>query len=140
MIISSDAVRSIVFNSLQAAPLVNWPVYSVVPPINLQRYILISSVFETDISEKQRNINEGSILISVTEHFDSEGGTLANVDAMAREVMKVLDPTPQSLFANTGVFSFISLRTQASTEALTNTTTGRVAVRTLRVEYRVMTT
>jgi hypothetical protein len=134
MLIVSDIVREYLIANLVGTGF--WPAGSVLSPANVTQYIYISSISETEINEKKTKLTEGSVLISITERFPNDAGTLANVDAQTRLVSNKLQPTAQSIFGNYKNVRIFSTNIQSSSGELFDVPNGRVAIRNLTLMYR----
>jgi hypothetical protein len=131
IIASTEVVKEIIKRLI---PL-NLPVFSVIPPANVLRYIYVTDTAETDISTKSGKISQGFLQISITEKFPGDDGTMAWVDDTARQVINAIQPTVNGEFGLLNGLTIFAINVEDNTSQLAQTDTGRVAVRSLRLKF-----
>ena len=134
MLIASDILRKKVIATLQGGSF--WKAMSVPPPGTDSRFLLIESISENEVNEKNRKLTQGSLLIQVTERFVGNAGTMANVDAQTRLVVNALQPTAGSIIGNYQTIRIFSTNVESASGQLFETPNGRTALRTIRLMYR----
>lgn len=134
MLITSDIVREKVFTELNTSAF--WDVFSVQPPNNVLRYIMLESINESEQNDKLSKHTSGTMTINIVERFNGNSGTLANVDAQARAVSEHLMPTTKSVLGNFKGIAIFSTNIATSTGQLFEVGSGRIAIRTLILNYR----
>jgi hypothetical protein len=111
-------------------------VYSFVPPIDALRYVYLTQLSENQINEKRAFLSQGFISIQVVEKFIGRNGNLDYVSAAADLIMEGITPTRLSKFAATGNINIFTNQFEAIGSELLEIETGRVAIQTLRLEYK----
>jgi hypothetical protein len=131
IIASTEVVKEIIKRLI---PL-NLPVFSVIPPANVLRYIYVTDTAETDISTKSGKISQGFLQISITEKFPGDDGTMTWVDDTARQVINAIQPTVNGEFGLLNGLTIFAINVEDNSSQLAQTDTGRVAVRSLRLKF-----
>lgn len=139
MINSGTQIRTAIISAIKTlvAPV---PVYSIMPPDNVLKYILIQNMTENALDEKRAFLNEGFISISIVEKFLGRDGDFDQINTLADTVINAITPNRLSTFGNVGGINIFSLRFESNTETLFETEPGRTAVKSLRLKYFVQST
>jgi hypothetical protein len=139
MINSGTQIRTAIISAIKnlVAPV---PVYSIMPPDNVLKYILIQNMAENALDEKRAFLNEGFISITIVEKFLGRDGDFDQVNNIANTVINAITPNRLSTFGNVGGINIFSLRFETNTETLFETEPGRTAVKSLRLKYFVQST
>lgn len=139
MINSGTAIRTAIISTIK--PLVaSVPVYSIMPPDNVLKYILIQNMTENALDEKRAFLNEGFISISIVEKFLGLDGDFDQINTLADTVINAITPNRLATFGNVDGINIFSLRFESNTETLFETEPGRTAVKSLRLRYFVQST
>ena len=99
MIIASNEIVKRIVTALNS---IGVGVYSVVPPVDVLRYIHVDDSAETAINEKLRKITEGFITINVIEKFRGDDGSLLWVTDTSIAVVTAIQPLTASTFGISG--------------------------------------
>lgn len=135
MLIASDIIRKRLIGLLTASGI--WEPWSVMPNGTINRYIYIGEINEIEQNSKTGKIVEGSVNLQITERFlGKTEGTMANVDAQARAVVNILQPSANAILGNFETITIFSTNIEASNGNLFEVENGRVAIRNLRLMYR----
>jgi hypothetical protein len=139
MINSGTAIRTAIISEIKTlvAPV---PVYSIMPPDNVLKYILIQNMTENALDEKRAFLNEGFISISIVEKFLGRDGDFDQINTLADTVINAITPDRLSTFGIVDGINIFSLRFESNTESLFETEPGRTAVKSLRLRYFVQST
>jgi hypothetical protein len=134
MLITSDIIREYIITELQGTGY--WQAFSVFPPSSVSQFIYVEGINEIEINEKKTKLTEGSVLISITERFTNDSGTMANVDAQTRLVSNKLQATAQSVFGLFKNVRIFSTNIETANGQLFEVPSGRVAIRNITLMYR----
>jgi hypothetical protein len=139
MINSGTAIRTAIISEIKTlvAPV---PVYSIMPPDNVLKYILIQNMTENALDEKRAFLNEVFISISIVEKFLGRDGDFDQINTLADTVINAITPDRLSTFGIVDGINIFSLRFESNTESLFETEPGRTAVKSLRLRYFVQST
>ena len=99
MILTGTIIRKAIRNAI-LTPVAPVPVYSIMPPDNVDKYILIQDLSQNQLDEKRAYITQGIISISCVEKFTGRDGDLDEVSALANTIRTALTPTRLSTFGN----------------------------------------
>jgi hypothetical protein len=116
------------------------PVYSIMPPDNVVKYVLVQDLAETALDDKLSFMSEGFVSISVVEKFTGRDGDFDQVNTIADSIIQAITPTRLSTFGIVGNKNIFSLRFESTSEAMFDSTPGRTALKTLRLKYFVQST
>ena len=139
MINSGTAIRTAIISAIKplVAPV---PVYSIMPPDNVLKYILIQNMTENALDEKRAFLNEGFISISIVEKFLGRDGDFDQINTLADTVINAITPNRLATFGIVDGINIFSLRFESNTETLFETEPGRTALKSLRLRYFVQST
>lgn len=132
MIIASNEIVKRIVTALNA---IGVGVYSVVPPVNVLRYIHVEDSTETATNEKLRKITEGFITIKVIEKFRGDDGTLLWVTDTSISIVTAIQPLTTSTFGISGGIDIFAMNFESQTGGFIQTESGRFAIRSLRLKY-----
>ena len=139
MITAGSTIRREVIKAIK--PVVgNVPVYSIMPPDSVLKYILVQDLAETALDDKLAFLSEGFVSISIVEKFTARDGDFDQVNILADLIIQAITPTRQSTFGNVGNKNIFSIRFESTAEAMFISTPGRTALKTLRLKYYVQST
>lgn len=139
MINSGTQIRTAIISTIQ--PLLgSVPVYSIMPPDSVLKYVLVQNMTENALDEKRRFLNEGFISISIVEKFTGRDGDFDQINTIADTIINAITPNRLSTFGNVDGINIFSLRFESNTESLFETNPGRTAVKSLRLKYFVQST
>lgn len=139
MINSATIIRTAIIGTIQ--PLLgNVPVYSIMPPDSVLKYVLVQNMTENALDEKRRFLNEGFISISIVEKFPGRDGDFDQVNILADTIIQAITPDRLATFGNVDYLNILALRFESNTETLFETTPGRTAVKSMRLKYFVQST
>lgn len=139
MINSGTQIRTAIISTIQ--PLLgSVPVYSIMPPDAVLKYVLVQNMTENALDEKRRFLNEGFISISIVEKFTGRDGDFDQINTIADTIINAITPNRLSTFGNVDGINIFSLRFESNTESLFETTPGRTAVKSLRIKYFAQST
>lgn len=111
------------------------PVYSIMPPDSVNKYILIQSLSETALDDKRSFLNEGFISISVVEKFTGRDGDFDEINTLIDSIIEAITPNRLATFGIVEGINIFSIRFESNSEALFDNQTGRTALKTLRLKY-----
>lgn len=136
MINSGTQIRKAIISAIKSvvSPI---PVYSIMPPDSVFKYILVQNLSETALDEKQRFLNQGDISISIVEKFTGRDGDFDGINLTADAIINAITPDRLATFGNVDGINIFSLRFVSNTEAMFDTAPGRTALKTLRLTYFV---
>ena len=134
MIITGTTIRKAIRNAIKdlIAPI---PVYSIMPPDSVKKYVIIEELAQNAIDEKRAFITEGFISISCIEKFTGRDGDFDEVNAIAKQIQQVITPDRLSTFGFTDGIDIFTMNFDAVTEGMFETEPGRTAVVSLRLRY-----
>jgi hypothetical protein len=118
MILAGTALRTYIVSELQSV-LSPVPIYSVMPPDNVLKYVM----------------TDGFIQIQIVEKFDKRDGDMDWVNTMASLISRTLCPTRQSKIGDENGVNVFYIYIDSNAEALFDTDPGRTAVSSLRLRY-----
>jgi hypothetical protein len=116
------------------------PVYSIMPPDNVVKYVLVQDLAETALDDKLSFMSEGFVSISVVEKFTGRDGDFDQVNTIADSIIQAITPTRHSTFGIVGNKNIFSIRFESTAEAMFDSTPGRTALKSLRLKYFVQST
>jgi hypothetical protein len=134
MILAGTALRTYIVSELQSV-LSPVPIYSVMPPDNVLKYVIVTGLGENDASPKNCFLTDGFIQIQVVEKFDKRDGDLDWVNTIASLISRTLCPTRQSKIGDENGVNVFYIYIDSNAEALFDTDPGRTAVSSLRLRY-----
>ena len=140
MILAGTPIRKAIITALTPVLGSSIPVYSVMPPDNVLKYVIITSLSENALDEKRAFISEGVINIQVVEKFDTRDGDLDWVNTIASLISKTLTPDRLATFGNVDGIDLFSLWIDSNAESLFDTDPGRTAISSLRIRYYAQNT
>lgn len=139
MINSGTQIRTAIIGLLK--PLIEpIPIYSIMPPDSVLKYVLVQNMTENALDEKRAFINEGFISISIVEKFLGTDGDFDQINTLADTIIQAITPNRLTTFGNVDYLNIFSTRFESNTESLFNTDSGRTAVKSLRLKYFVQST
>lgn len=135
MIITGTIIRKAIRNAIknQIAPI---PVYSIMPPDNINIYVIIEDLAQTSIDNKSEFITDGFISISCIEKFIGRDGDFDQVNALAIQIRNLLTPNLLSTFGNIDGINIFTMTIDSVSEGMFETPNGRTAVCSLRLNYK----
>jgi hypothetical protein len=139
MITAGSTIRKEIIKAIKPV-LGSVPVYSIMPPDNVVKYILVQDLAETALDDKLSFMSEGFVSISVVEKFTGRDGDFDQVNILADLIIQAITPTRLSTFGIVGNKNIFSLRFESTSEAMFDSTPGRTALKTLRLKYFVQST
>lgn len=139
MINSGTQIRTAIIGLLK--PIIEpIPIYSIMPPDSVQKYVLVQNMTENALDDKRAFMNEGFISISIVEKFQGRDGDFDQINTLADTIINAITPTRLSTFGNVNGINIFSTRFESNTESLFETNPGRTAVKSLRIKYFVQST
>lgn len=139
MINSGTQIRTAIISAIK--PLLGViPVYSIMPPDSVLKYVLVQNMTENALDEKRRFLNEGFISISIVEKFLGRDGDFDAINDLADTIIQAITPNRLATFGNVEYLNILALRFESNTESLFETNPGRTAVKSLRLKYFVQST
>lgn len=136
MINSGTQIRTAIISAIK--PLLGViPVYSIMPPDSVLKYVLVQNMTENALDEKRRFLNEGFISISIVEKFLGRDGDFDAINDLADTIIQAITPNRLATFGNVEYLNILALRFESNTESLFETNPGRTAVKSLRLKYFV---
>jgi hypothetical protein len=139
MITAGTTIRKEIIKAIKPV-LGQVPVYSIMPPDNVLKYVLVQDLAETALDDKLAFLSEGFVSISVVEKFTGRDGDFDQVNTIADLIIQTITPTRQSTFGIVGNKNIFSLRFESTAEAMFDSTPGRTALKSLRLKYYVQST
>jgi hypothetical protein len=139
MITAGSTIRKEIIKAIKPV-LGSVPVYSIMPPDNVVKYVLVQDLAETALDDKLSFMSEGFVSISVVEKFTGRDGDFDQVNILADLIIQAITPTRLSTFGIVGNKNIFSLRFESTSEAMFDSTPGRTALKTLRLKYFVQST
>lgn len=136
MINSGTKIKKAIISAIKPV-LGSVPVYSVMPPNDVLKYVLVQNMRENALDEKRAFLNEGFINISIVEKFTGRDGDFDQVNLIADAIIGAITPTRLATFGNVDDINIFSLRFEGNDESLLNTEPGRTALKSLRLKYFV---
>ena len=134
MIITGTTIRKAIINAIKTA-IAPIPVYSIMPPDNVQKYVIIEDLAQNAINEKRAFITEGFVSISCIEKFTGRDGDFDQVTALANAIQTLITPNNLSRFGFTDGIDIFTMEFDAVTDGMFETEPGRTAIVTLRLRY-----
>jgi len=139
MITAGTTIRKEIIKAIKTV-LGQVPVYSIMPPDNVLKYVLVQDLAETALDDKLSFMSEGFVSISVVEKFTGRDGDFDEVNTIADLIIQTITPTRQSTFGIVANKNIFSLRFESTAEAMFDSTPGRTALKSLRLKYYVQST
>jgi hypothetical protein len=139
MITAGTTIRKEIIKAIKTV-LGQVPVYSIMPPDNVLKYVLVQDLAETALDDKLAFLSEGFVSISVVEKFTGRDGDFDQVNTIADLIIQTITPTRQSTFGIVANKNIFSLRFESTAEAMFDSTPGRTALKSLRLKYYVQST
>jgi hypothetical protein len=139
MITAGTTIRKEIIKAIKTV-LGQVPVYSIMPPDNVLKYVLVQDLAETALDDKLAFLSEGFVSISVVEKFTGRDGDFDQVNTIADLIIQTITPTRQSTFGIVANKNIFSLRFESTAEAMFDSTPGRTALKSLRIKYYVQST
>jgi len=139
MITAGTTIRKEIIKAIKPV-LGQVPVYSIMPPDNVLKYVLVQDLAETALDDKLSFMSEGFVSISVVEKFTGRDGDFDEVNTIADLIIQTITPTRQSTFGIVANKNIFSLRFESTAEAMFDSTPGRTALKSLRLKYYVQST
>jgi hypothetical protein len=139
MITAGTTIRKEIIKAIKTV-LGQVPVYSIMPPDNVLKYVLVQDLAETALDDKLSFMSEGFVSISVVEKFTGRDGDFDQVNTIADLIIQTITPTRQSTFGIVANKNIFSLRFESTAEAMFDSTPGRTALKSLRLKYYVQST
>jgi hypothetical protein len=139
MINSGTQIRKAIISAIKTA-VTPVPVYSIMPPDSVMKYILVQNMTENALDEKRAFLNQGFISISIVEKFTGRDGDFDAVNDLADIIINAITPDRLNTFGNVDYLNIFSLRFESNTESLFDTSPGRTAIKSLRLAYFVQST
>jgi hypothetical protein len=139
MITAGTTIRKEIIKAIKPV-LGQVPVYSIMPPDNVLKYVLVQDLAETALDDKLAFLSEGFVSISVVEKFTGRDGDFDQVNTIADLIIQTITPTRQSTFGIVANKNIFSLRFESTAEAMFDSTPGRTALKSLRLKYYVQST
>jgi|SRR3972149_7429654 len=135
MILSGSEIREALVSSINAlmTPVKAW---SVMPPVETNRYITIALLSETALNDKLSFMSEGTISIQICEKFIGRGGDLDWVSSTARTIVTEITPTRLSTFGILAGINIFTMQFAGSGEDIIEGSEGRTAIKSLRLSYK----
>ena len=139
MIITGTAIRKAIINAIKTgiAPV---PVYSIMPPDNVQKYVIVEDLAQSSMNEKRAFLTEGFVSISCVEKFTGRDGDFDVVTALANQIKTLITPNTLSTFGITDGINIFTMEIDSVTDAMFETEPGRTAIVSLRLRYMAQTT
>lgn len=134
MILTGTIIRKAIRNAISSvvAPV---PVYSIMPPANVDKYILIQELAQNQLDEKRAFITQGVISISCVEKFTGRDGDFDQVSTLANVIKNTLTPNRLSTFGNVDGINIFTMYFDSAFDGMFETDPGRTAIVTLRLNY-----
>jgi hypothetical protein len=139
MITAGTTIRKEIIKAIKIV-LGQVPVYSIMPPDNVLKYVLVQDLAETALDDKLSFMSEGFVSVSVVEKFTGRDGDFDQVNTIADLIIQTITPTRQSTFGIVANKNIFSLRFESTAEAMFDSTPGRTALKSLRLKYYVQST
>lgn len=139
MINSGTQIRTAIISAIKPL-LTPVPVYSIMPPQSVLKYVLVQNMTENALDEKRAFLNEGFISISIVEKFTGRDGDFDQINTLADTIINAITPDRLATFGIVDGINIFSLRFESNTETLFDTEPGRTAVKSLRLRYFVQST
>jgi hypothetical protein len=139
MITAGTTIRKEIIKAIKTV-LGQVPVYSIMPPDNVLKYVLVQDLAETALDDKLAFLSEGFVSISVVEKSTGRDGDFDQVNTIADLIIQTITPTRQSTFGIVANKNIFSLRFESTAEAMFDSTPGRTALKSLRLKYYVQST
>jgi hypothetical protein len=139
MINSGTQIRKAIIETIKFL-LTPVPVYSIMPPDSVMKYVLVQNMTENALDEKRAFLNQGFISISIVEKFTGRDGDFDTVNDLADTIISAITPDRLNTFGNVDYLNIFSLRFESNTESLFDTSPGRTAIKSLRLAYFVQST
>lgn len=135
MIVAGTIIRKKIIEVIKdvIAPV---PVYSIMPPDNVNKYVIIQNLQETQIDEKRAFITDGFISISCIEKFIGRDGDFDGVTALAKTIKQLIYPTTLSRFGIVENINIFTMSIDSTTDEMFNNPNGRTAMITLRLNFK----
>lgn len=134
MILAGTAVRKALVTAL--TPVLDpIPVYSVMPPDNVLKYVMITALSENAVDPKDCFLTEGIVQIQVIEKFDTRDGDMDEVTRVGRLISATITPTRQSSLGDLENVNVFSVWIDSVADGLFESDPGRTAICSLRLKY-----
>jgi hypothetical protein len=134
MILTGTIIRKAIRAAI--APVVSpVPVYSIMPPANVDKYIIIQDLAQNQLDEKRSFITQGTISISCVEKFVGRDGDFDAVSTLANVIKNTLTPNRLSTFGNVDGINIFTMYFDSVSDGMFETDPGRTAIVTLRLNY-----
>lgn len=134
MIITGSTIRKAIRDAI-LTPIAPVPVYSIMPPDSVTKYVIIEDLTQTAIDEKRAFITEGFVSISVIEKFLGRDGDYDQINDIAGQIRNVLTPDRLSRFGKLNGIDIFTMMIDSVTEGMFETEPGRTAIVSLRLRY-----
>jgi hypothetical protein len=135
MIVVGTIIRKKIIEVLQDA-IYPVPIYSIMPPDNINKYVIIQNLSENQLDEKRAFITEGFISISCIEKFIGRDGDFDGVTALAKTIKQLIYPTTVSRFGIVENINIFTMSIDSVTDEMFNNPNGRTAMVTLRLNFK----
>lgn len=135
MIITGNIIRKAIRNAIKnvIAPV---PVYSIMPPDNINKYVIIEDLAQSQIDNKTEFITEGFVNITVIEKFVGRDGDFDQINNIATQIRNVLAPNLLHTFGIVDGINIFTMNIDAVTEGMFETPNGRTATISIRLNYK----
>jgi len=135
MILSGSEIREALVSSINAlmTPVKAW---SLMPPTETNRYIIIALLTENALDDKLSFMSEGTLSIQICEKFIGRAGNLDWVSSTARTIVNEITPNRLSTFGNLSGINIFTMQFAGSGEDVIEGSEGRTAIKSLRLNYK----
>jgi hypothetical protein len=135
MIITGTIIRTAIIDAIKDY-LDPVPVYSIMPPDTVNKYVILEDLAQNQIDNKSEYITQGFINISCVEKFIGRDGDYDQVNAIAMIIRDILTPDLLARFAFVGGINIFTMNIDSVTEGMFENPDGRTAICTLRLQYK----
>lgn len=111
-------------------------VHSVVPPLDVSRFVYLTQLSENQINEKRAFLTQGFISIQIIEKFTGRDGNIDFVSNSGNIIMQAITPDRLSKFAASGNINIFTMQFENVGSEIAELETGRAAICSLRLEYK----